>query len=363
MKGKKFIDSYLQKRRILNYLLLPISLVFSLILIIRRTLYKTILPQFQANIAVISVGNITVGGTGKTPFTIWLAETLTGMGYKVAVSHSGYKSDLENSVSLISNTLQMLPDAELAGDEAWLFSNRLPGIPVVVGKNRRKAIKLLQTTFPELDCVILDDSFQHLKVWHDLDFIIFNSYVKFGNSFVLPAGMLREPLFTLNDCDFIILNGAGRSDIESGFKNALDMYKKEIFTGYYDILCLYDFNGDSIPSEILAGKEVLLLTGIGSPSGFADSVNMMQVNVAGRLHLPDHYDYSDEPVRKKILEEKNRINADWIVTTEKDFAKLRKFPEFKDNLLILKIGFKMDSDEDKLIVEISRRIDNKRQNR
>jgi len=199
MACRSCIEKHFTHRSIINYLLYPFSLIFSLILILRRSLYKHILPRYKAPVFIISIGNMIVGGSGKTPFTIYLADLLNRNGIRTAVSHRGYKSKLENTVTIVSNWNELLPVSDDAGDEAWLIAKRLTGIPVVVGKNRKQAISLLCNTFPGLDCIILDDSFQHLKVIHNLDVIIISEWLKFGNGFVLPAGMLREPMSAISD--------------------------------------------------------------------------------------------------------------------------------------------------------------------
>jgi len=318
--------------------------------LLRRFLYKHILLQYKAPVFVISVGNIIVGGSGKTPFTIYLAELLSHHGLKTGVSHRGYKSQLEKKVTIISDRNGLLPASENAGDEAWLIAKRLVGIPVVVGKKREKALIHLFNNYPDLDCIILDDSFQHLKVRHDLDFIVISERIKFGNGFVLPAGIMREPLSALKNSDILILNRiTGIEDTDSELKEKLDSFKKMTFSGSYNSDMVYDFDGNKVPLEEIAGDRAVMLAGIGYPAGFASSVNKLNLNITFGIPFPDHFDYKDKSVRNHILTVLKQQNSKWLITTEKDYAKLRLYPEFAENLLTLKISFKLDRDEDKII--------------
>jgi tetraacyldisaccharide 4'-kinase len=303
-------------------------------------MYQTILKKYQAPVFIISIGNLTAGGSGKTPFTIYLAELLHAKGIKTAVSHRGYKSGLENAVTLISDRQELLPEADQAGDEAWLISNRLRGVPVVTGKNRTEAVKLLCASFPDLDCIILDDSFQHLKVKHDLDIVIISNETVFGNGFVLPAGYLREPLCYVRKADLLIINARNETDpIRKPIAGLISRTGMQYFKGFYRQTGVFDFNGKAVPNSGLAGERIMLLAGIGNPGSFNATALQMKAEIAERVYLPDHCDYSSAELRQNILETFSASGATWILTTEKDYAKLRHYKEFSSYLLVLIIGF------------------------
>lgn len=309
-------------------------------------MYKSILAQYRAPVYVISIGNMIVGGSGKTPFTIYLAELLSNQGLQIGVSHRGYKSKLENKVTVISDQHGLLPIADEAGDEAWLIAKRLVGIPVVVGKDRTKAIQLLCKTFPDLDVVILDDSFQHLKVKHDLDFVIINEWLRFGNGFVLPSGILREPMTALNNADILIINRINETgEIDKKLCHQLKPYTQPLFQGRYETIQVYDFIGNEIAVDKIVGDRVLMISGVGNPNGFDASVRALKLNIIGGILFQDHYEYADKAQRERILKSLHEKEAKWIITTEKDYAKLRHYPEFADFLLILKISFILDDSE------------------
>jgi len=369
------IEKHLLQQSLLSYCLYPFSLLFSIILVIRRWLYKKCIFQYKAEVFVISIGNITAGGSGKTPFTIFLTNLLTKHNLKVGVSHRGYRSALEGKTTLISNMTELLPEADMAGDEAWLIAHRLIGIPVVVGKNRKHAIKLMLKEYPYLDCIILDDSFQNLKVVHDLDFIIINDQVGFGNGFVLPAGYLREPISALSDADAFVLNKTvqrhycedrnpiltlpGRQpDFPYQVQKYLDKFKKISFTGSYNPDCVYDFTRKEISFQSISEKSIMLLSGIGNPSGFAETAKAMAIKVVYYKVLSDHCDYRDIKLRQQIIRDFEKSGAELILTTEKDYAKLRHYPEFKACLLILGISFVLDNKTDILLSYIMQKMSN-----
>lgn len=304
-----------------------------------------------------------VGGSGKTPFTIYLAEQLSKQGIKTAVSHRGYKSELEQGASLISDREKLLPEAEKAGDEAWLIASRLPSIPVTAGRDRKAAIELLYKTFPDLDCIILDDSFQHLKVKHDFDIIIVSEWLRFGNGFVLPSGILREPLQAIKNADLIILNRiteTGTPDMALTAK--FQAWEKEFMAGGYKADRLYDFTGKAIDPTLVKTDKMLMVAGVGNPAGFEASCKSLGLKIVGGMPFPDHFDYKDESARQSILKLREKTGAQWIISTEKDYAKLRKYQEFADCLLVLGISFEPENQSGQTVSLIVNKLKEQRQN-
>jgi tetraacyldisaccharide 4'-kinase len=340
MACRSCIEKHYRHRTILSYLLLPATGLFSLILILRRWAYGKLLSQYRAPVFIISVGNMIVGGSGKTPFTIFLAEQLQNKGIKVAVSHRGYKSELEKQVTLISDREKLLPAADKAGDEAWLIASRLHSIPVAAGRDRKAAIQMLCRTYPDLDCIILDDSFQHLKVRHDYDIIIVSEWLRFGNGFVLPSGILREPLDAIKKADLIVLNRITETGTpDKKLIEQFQAWRKETITGGYRADRLYDFCAREVDPGRVKQDAMLMVAGVGNPSGFEVSCRFLGLKIIGGMPFPDHYDYSNETSRQNILKLREKTGAKWIVTTEKDYAKLRKYEEFAGCLLVLGISF------------------------
>ncbi len=286
---------------------------------------------YKSKCKIISVGNIVSGGSGKTPFTIFLVNYLTDKGFKVAVSHRGYKGKFEHENKLISDRNDIFDSAREAGDEAYLLASKLKGIPVIVGKNRRLSIKILEKKYVDLDYIILDDSFQHLKVFHDLDFVVFNEIGGIGNGFVLPAGILREPLSALKYADYIVFNGEGN------IPEKLKKYNKPILRSGYIVKRFYDTNKNDVkPTGRLA-----LLSGIGLPKSFENTIRKSDLSFEKHYSFPDHYDFKDKAILQKIETELRKEEIDYLLITEKDFAKLR-FIEHKLPLIVVEVEFVLE---------------------
>ena len=326
---QNFIENHLYKRSLLSYLLWPISFKYSLFLKLRRLLTK---QGYKSKCKIISVGNIVSGGSGKTPFTIFLINHLKDKGFKVAVSHRGYKGKFEQENKLISNYKEIFDFAQDAGDEAYLLATKLKSIPVIVGKNRRLSIKILEQNFPNLDYIILDDSFQHLKVFHDLDFVIFNQIGGIGNGFVLPAGILREPLFALKFADYIVFNGEGE------IPGQLLKYSKPILRGGYKVKRFYDASG----KDIKVSGQISLLSAIGLPKSFEKTIKETGLSFEKHYRLPDHYDFKDKTILQKIETELKHNGIRHLLITEKDFAKL-KFIEHNLPLVVVEVKFELEN--------------------
>ena len=329
---QNFIENHLYRRSLLSSLLWPISFKYSLLMKLRRLLTK---QGYKSKCKIISVGNIVSGGSGKTPFTIFLANYLKDKGFKVAVSHRGYKGKFEHENKLISNYKEIFDFAKYAGDEAYLLASKLQGIPVIVGKNRRLSITRLEQKFPNLDHIILDDSFQHLKVQHDLDFVVFNEIGGIGNGFVLPAGILREPLSALKFADYIVFNGEGNIPYK------LKKYNKPILRGGYKVKRFYDKNGNDIK---ISGR-ISLLSAIGLPRSFEKTLKEAGLSFEKHYRFPDHYDFKDKAILLKIETELRKEKIDHLLITEKDFAKLR-FIEHNLSLVVVEVEFKLNNIEE-----------------
>ncbi|MGA8180790.1 MAG: tetraacyldisaccharide 4'-kinase, partial [Desulfobacterales bacterium] len=176
---------------------------------LKRIFYeKSILKSKKLSCPVVSIGNITAGGTGKTPMAIYVANIARDLGYKVAIISRGYKGKAEKNGGIVSDGKALLMTAEIAGDEPYMMAARLRDVPIIVGKNRFKAGRLAIRKF-EPDILVLDDGFQHLKLQRDLDLVLLDYRKPFGNGHLLPRGVMREPASALSCAAAIILT---RSD-------------------------------------------------------------------------------------------------------------------------------------------------------
>ncbi len=328
---QKLTEKNLYKKSLLSWLLLPLSLIYSVILILRRKLHS---DGYRSRCQIISVGNIVSGGSGKTPVTIFLAKHLQKQGKKVAVSHRGYKGEFENENILISDEKQIFDFARDAGDEAFLLASKLSGIPVITGRNRRKSIRILEEKYSDLEYIILDDSFQHLKVQHDSDFVVFNAIGGIGNGFVLPAGILREPLAALKFADYLVWNGKGEIPAK------IQKFNKPVLKGYYQIKRISDLDG----KELDTTGRCALLSGIGLPKSFENTIQQAGINFEKHFRFPDHYDFKSQKILKQISADVKLEKIDHLLTTEKDFAKLQ-FIEHDLPLAIVEVEYVLENKE------------------
>lgn len=298
----------------------------------RARLYRqNILKPRRLPCQVVSIGNITVGGTGKTPMTIYTARLLKAHGWRVSVISRGYRGRLEKTGGVVSNGTRVLVDAASAGDEPFLMAGKLTGIPVVVGRDRFQAGMLALKQFaPEV--IVLDDAFQHLGLRRDLDLVLLDARRPFGNGRLLPGGPLREGLNALSRADALVLTRCPSAE------TALPQQLKPgacpgpvFFSGHrpYLLRPRSRLNADTPQAaalvkcrrERLRGKPVFAFSGIAKNDDFRSTLQRYAVAVKGYLEYPDHHWYSAEDVRA-IQRRARAADVFALCTTEKDYVRL-----------------------------------------
>ena len=294
-------------------MLWPLSLLYGCYVSLRRFFYqKKWLSSYRSELPVISVGNIVAGGTGKTPFTLFLAKRF----HKPAILIRGYKSALEHAAcsTLVDHTSA---SAEMVGDEAALLAQKLPHAMVYVGKRRRLSAKMAIEA--GANCLILDDGFQHLQIQRDLNILLIDCTNPFSNGFLLPLGMLRESLSAMSAADVIVLTRTQNN--EAAIKKTIARYSKApvisselLFEGFYD---LSGNKVDCMPSK------AALFCGIGNPGQFLDFIEKQGVEVVLHSFLQDH-EKIEKSALEKLYQEAGAKGATAVVTTEKDAIKLEK---------------------------------------
>lgn len=335
MTVQDLIERNLLRRSPLSYLLWPAGALNGIYQTRRRK--KLSAQAWQAPCKVISIGNITSGGSGKTPFSIWLAARLQASGLRIGVSHRGYKGRLEHSSGLVSDDSTSLCEVEDSGDEACLIASRLKGIPVVVGKDRKASIRLLLDRFADLDVVIMDDGFQHLAVARDLDIVCFDAQTGCGNGFVLPAGYLREPLKVLAAADIAIVTAKSTGPSDARLDHELSQRCPSVYGFELRPSGFFAPNGHQCAASELAGRRILLVSGIANPTSFERSVRSQGLNYLHHYSFADHYSFTDKSVIDRIARHADKGKTDWIICTEKDLQKLARHDAIRDRLLALRM--------------------------
>ena len=295
---------------------------------------------------VICVGNLTTGGTGKTPMVIHLARFFQEQGHRVAVLTRGYKGKRTERVTLVSDGERRRVSAEESGDEAALMADALPGIPVIASPDRYAAgMEALRRFATEV--FILDDGYQHLQLSRDRNLLLIDATNPFGGGRLLPAGRLREPLDGIRRADAVILTRTDQAGDLSGVVETLRRYHPEapIFRSVHEPYALEDpRDGTSREPDDLLGREVIALSGIGNPGAFRDTLNRLGAKVVREWTLPDHHDYTPEDFERLRSLCREHPSAQ-VVTTEKDRVRVETGSFGDLPMWVLKIRIRIVEEE------------------
>jgi tetraacyldisaccharide 4'-kinase len=326
----------------------PLSWAWELIYFLRRACYDYgIFRQRSFQVPIISIGNLTFGGTGKTPFTLWLAEYLHKKNKRVMILMRGYKGKLENSSGLINSGKLMTPDPVDYGDEALLFARRLQDATIVVGKNRSENLGFY---FPKVepDVVLLDDGHQHIKIKRKLNIVLFDASMPMSRYRVAPLGYMREGFQALKDADLVVI---GRADVVS--KEKVSELKKFLQphlplgvefaemgfkpNGFYNAA-----NDLVLTVEQIRGKKVILVAGVANPKSFFKLLEELGAEVIVTESFPDHHYFKPDEINALLSYAKSEDAL--LVTTEKDMVRIKKIVE-DDSIVFLEVDIRFLSGE------------------
>jgi tetraacyldisaccharide 4'-kinase len=277
-------------------------------------------------VPVISVGNVTVGGSGKTPLAEVIALALAEMGARPAVISRGY-GRRSRGVRIVADGTGVVLGAAESGDEPVLLAERLPGIPVVVGEDRHAAGAVaLGKCFA--NALVLDDGFQHKTLAKDLEIVAVSGSLPWGNGRLFPRGSLREPLSALKRADLVVVTNpptlAATSDIAHVLRRKGS--RAAVLSGGYLATALRRGDrGHPESPETLAGRRVLALAGLAAPGGFVATADGLGAKVLGVVEFPDHYWYTAEDLSRVAAQAREK-GAEAVLTTEKDWVRLREIP-------------------------------------
>ncbi len=295
----KRLDHYWYHKTLLTWALLPLAGLFYLLAALRRWGYQTgFLAVRRIKPLVIVVGNITVGGSGKTPLVIWLVEFLTQKGFTPGIVSRGYRAKTDHFPQHVDSD----SDPHKVGDEAVLLARRA-GCPMVIDPNRVRAARVLAE---KCDVIISDDGLQHYALGRDIEIAVVDGMRRFGNGHHLPAGPLREPISRLGSVDMVVCNGGEVKQNE---------FRMELLP-----LGIYNLHTESMIRTIsdIQGRLIHAVAGIGNPARFFNQLRELGLTLVEHA-FPDHHDFKPTDLHFG--------DGEAIVMTEKDAVKCRYFAE------------------------------------
>lgn len=313
-------------------LLTPLKWFYGTIIRLRNFCYDSrLFKQAKLPCTVISIGNIVVGGTGKTPAVASIAKLLQETGFRVAILLRGYGRKSSEKISIVSDGEKCLCTRVESGDEAYLLAQQLNGIPIIVGKNRFDTGEIAYDQF-NCDIILLDDGYQHRKLARDIDIITIDATQPYGTGSLLPVGTLREPISSLKRTDIILLTRVDVSNTPiDDLRNEINqrVLNTPILESIHQPTSLYDLgnhntaanNTHTIQLKDLGGKRILAVCGIGNPDAFKNTLQTFNPEFIELLAFPDHHNYTDSDI-ENIIQQSKYVNAEWVVTTQKDEDKL-----------------------------------------
>ena len=323
--------------------------LYGLVVKLRLWLYRSGFFSTQTlEHPVISVGNLTVGGTGKTPFVMYLAQLLLRRGFQPVVLSRGYGGKAGRSHRVVSDGRRILCGPNESGDEPFLMARRLEGVPVLVGRNRYRSAQapLLQKSSRQL-VFLLDDGYQHLALQRDLNILLLDATDPFGGNHLLPRGRLREPLNGMRRADLVVITRAHRplesETIQLTIRRLNPLVPISFF--YHDGVAIYDLKtGRRFELRQFLNERVVVLAAIGNPAVFVDDLEHYQMRVVDQFLYRDHHRFSQSEL-DQALSRVDRLSARAVITTEKDAVRLEGLSFEKDQVLVFQIECRPENEK------------------
>ncbi len=308
------------------------SIIYSLLINFRLTGYNLgLFKRQELSCFVISLGNVTVGGTGKTPTAQRLAKDIRDMGYKVVILNRGYRAKWHGEVGVVSDGQNLQMDATQAGDEAYMLAKHLPGVPVLIGAERAVTGRYAVEHFGA-EVAILDDGYQHWQLKRDMDILLVDAVNVFGNEHILPRGTLREPIDHISRADVCLMTKVDQA-AEGSREHIRDTLKKYndkalVVESIHRPRCLIELAdwyeniaGDGVDVKEIRDKRVMAVSAIGNPASFEQTLVNLGAAVIESLRYPDHHDYTMAEMQD-VLQQAAAEGAEAIIITEKDAVKI-----------------------------------------
>ena len=342
-----------------HVLLIPLSLLYEAGARLRRKLYTGRVRQpRRLPCPVISIGNLTAGGTGKTPLTIHIAGLLKKMGKNPVILSRGYRGSDSARSGIVSDGRKILMTPGQCGDEPFLMARRLPDVPVLIGRDRyRIGLQAIQQFSP--DVILLDDGFQHFQLARDLDIVLLDKARPLDNNRLLPAGMLREPPATLRQSDIIVFTRADRpgNGPDTPRLDHCLTGQPRFDTRHAPFLAAWVPRGvtavtdQAIPAiDILSGRRAFVFCGLANNPAFVETVRQLSVHITGCRFFRDHHAYTalDLSALARIAAQQH---ADLVITSHKDYVKIdqRQALEFPCDLAVLDVAISFIGPEEEFV--------------
>jgi tetraacyldisaccharide 4'-kinase len=334
-------------------LLLPLAGLYACALGLRALFWRTM--RRRAGTRVVSVGNLVVGGSGKTPFTVFVARKLAERGLRVGIVSRGYGGHLRERAAMVSDGTHVLLPPEQAGDEPVMMAKVFGG-PVAVARRRIDGVELLQRK-AQVDIALLDDGFQHLRLERDFDLLLVNTDRGLGNGWLLPAGPMREPLSAARRAHAVILIGRGAESGALSSRQRARLGQRPIFDAIIRPRCLVhaEFGRWRESPIALVGRRVLAVSGLADAGSFYEMIREQDAELVGVLEYGDHHEYTNSDWQA-IAEAAQ--HAEIVLTTEKDLVKLERFPFPRDSLYALRLEVWMDERESARLLDMIAGVSN-----
>ncbi|MFO7570152.1 MAG: tetraacyldisaccharide 4'-kinase [Smithellaceae bacterium] len=319
-----------------------LSLIYGQAVSLRNRLYDTgFFAARRLPCPVVSVGNITVGGTGKTPCVILIAKMLQAQGYRPAVISRGYGGKSKAPVHVVSDGKTIPADAGMAGDEPLLIARALPGVAVITGAKRVNTAPIAIERFGA-DVILCDDAFQHRRIFRDINLVLLDFERPLGNGHLLPRGELRESPTGLCRADaFVLTRAATDKPIAPEISGIAQKNGIPVFRARHQAVELLRGNeSERLPVKALRGKKVCAFCGIARPDSFETTLLASGAELLSFLPYPDHHDF--DPFDLAEIQNKfNACGADYLVTTQKDAARLAHCPDFLNMIWVVRMEMEM----------------------
>ena len=326
------------ENKFLQLILLPLSYIYYIIIQLRNFFYdKQIFKSFSLDCPVICVGNITVGGAGKTPVVEFLAKYFRQQfGLRVAILSRGYGRESAGTV-IVSDGTNVLSNAKWAGDEPFLLANRLKSVPIVVDEDRVRGGQIICQKF-HTDLILLDDGYQHRRLSRMMNLAVINGHVGFGNGRLLPAGPLREPISALNRAGILWFHQLDSAQKSVQINQVVGKFENlpKIFSDYQPKTLVSIPEKEEISLNLIKGKKIMALSGIANPERFHKTLRELCPEQLMILKFKDHYRFSEKDF-DFIGQKSQKEGIDLVVTTEKDFYRLDQNLKLDNSFYFLKM--------------------------